>query len=179
MPRAGADGASTTQPLTAAELQRVEALVRQAVGFDEARGDTVSVMNAPFVREQSDGFEGPPWWQNPMLRDIARLALGALVVLALLFGVVRPAVRQITGPSKAPAPKTPATAEVTLLDEGDVPMLAEDTARITASAAEHAPIALPSDAYEDRLRIAREAVKSDSKRVAQVVKGWLDDEAAA
>ena len=34
-------------------------------------------------------------------------------------------------------------------------------------------------AYEDRLRIAREAVKSDSKRVAQVVKGWLDDEAAA
>ena len=179
VPRAGADGASTTQPLTAAELQRVEALVRQAVGFDEARGDTVSVMNAPFVREQSDGIEGPPWWQNPMLRDIARLALGALVVLALLFGVVRPAVRQITGPSKAPAPKAPATAEVTLLDEGDVPMLAEDTARITASPAERAPIALPSDAYEDRLRVAREAVKSDSKRVAQVVKGWLDDEAAA
>lgn len=178
VPRAGTDGATTNQPLTAAELQRVEALVRQAVGFDEARGDTVSVMNAPFVREQSDGFEGPPWWQNPMLRDIARLALGALVVLALLFGVVRPAVRQITGPSKAPAPKTPATAEVTLLDE-PVPALAEDTARIAGLADGRAPIALPSDHYEDRLRTAREAVKTDSKRVAQVVKGWLDDEAAA
>ncbi|MDR6990860.1 flagellar basal-body MS-ring/collar protein FliF [Luteimonas sp. 3794] len=180
VPRTGADGTSTAQPLTAAELQRIEALVRQAVGFDEARGDTVSVMNAPFVREASEGFEGPPWWQQPMLRDIARLALGALVVLALLFGVVRPAVRQITGPSKLPAPKTPATAEVTLLD-GDQPLpaLAEDTASIDTLSGGRAPIALPSDAYEDRLRVAREAVKTDSKRVAQVVKGWLDDEAAA
>jgi len=178
VPRAGTDGATSAQPLTAAELQRVEALVRQAVGFDENRGDTVSVMNTPFVREQSEGFEAPPWWQQPMMRDIARLVLGALVVLALLFGVVRPAVRQIAGPSKLPAPKTPAVAEVTLLDE-PMPELADDTARIAALADARAPIALPSDAYEDRLRTAREAVKTDSKRVAQVVKGWLDDEAAA
>jgi len=178
VPRAGTDGATSAQPLTAAELQRVEALVRQAVGFDETRGDTVSVMNTPFVREQSEGFEAPPWWQQPMVRDIARLLLGALVVLALLFGVVRPAVRQIAGPSKLPAPRTPAVAEVTLLDE-PVPELADDTARIAAPADARAPIALPSDAYEDRLRTAREAVKTDSKRVAQVVKGWLDDEAAA
>ena len=33
--------------------------------------------------------------------------------------------------------------------------------------------ALPSDAYEDRLRQAREAVKTDSKQVAQVVKDWV------
>ena len=42
-----------------------------------------------------------------------------------------------------------------------------------------ANIALASDAYEDQMRQAREAVKADSKRVAQVVKGWLDDEANA
>ena len=36
-----------------------------------------------------------------------------------------------------------------------------------------AQLALPVDAYEERLRMAREAVKSDSKRVAQVVKGWV------
>jgi len=36
-----------------------------------------------------------------------------------------------------------------------------------------APLALPLDAYEERLRMAREAVRSDSKRVAQVVKGWV------
>ncbi|WP_337245268.1 flagellar basal-body MS-ring/collar protein FliF [Luteimonas sp. gir] len=181
VPRAGADGATTLQPLTAAELQRIEALVRQAVGFDEARGDVVSVMNAPFVRETLDDVGALPWWQQPMLRDIARIALGALVVLALLFGVVRPAVRQITGPSAKPRRAAdPETAEVVMLDDEALPALADDTAQIGAlSAPAHAQatIALPSDAYEDRLRQAREAVKTDSKRVAQVVKGWLGDEA--
>ncbi|MBB3344457.1 flagellar basal-body MS-ring/collar protein FliF [Luteimonas sp. RC10] len=181
VPRAGADGATTLQPLTAAELQRIEALVRQAVGFDEARGDVVSVMNAPFVRETLDDVGALPWWQQPMLRDIARIALGALVVLALLFGVVRPAVRQITGPSAKPRRAAdPETAEVVMLDDEALPALADDTAQIGAlsgPAHAQATIALPSDAYEDRLRQAREAVKTDSKRVAQVVKGWLGDEA--
>ncbi|WP_254493305.1 hypothetical protein, partial [Salmonella enterica] len=40
-------------------------------------------------------------------------------------------------------------------------------------AAGHEPLALPVDSYEERLRMAREAVKTDSKRVAQVVKGWV------
>ena len=51
VPRPGAKGKIVEQPLTAAELTRIEGLVKQAVGFDAARGDTVSVMNAPFVRE--------------------------------------------------------------------------------------------------------------------------------
>ncbi|WP_159744574.1 flagellar basal-body MS-ring/collar protein FliF [Luteimonas cellulosilyticus] len=177
VPRAGAEGASALQPLTAAELTRVESLVRQAVGFDEARGDVVSVMNAPFVRETVEGIDGPPWWQLPMLRDIARLALGALVVLALLFWVVRPAVRQIVSPT-ARRRGAPETAEVTLLDD-DMPGLADDTAKISAIPKDAAPIALASDAYEDRVRHARDAVRADSKRVAQVVKGWLGDEATA
>ncbi|NEK92021.1 MAG: flagellar M-ring protein FliF, partial [Xanthomonas euvesicatoria] len=50
VPRPGAKGKMVEQPLTAAELTRIEGLVKQAVGFDAARGDTVSVMNAPFVR---------------------------------------------------------------------------------------------------------------------------------
>ena len=37
-------------------------------------------------------------------------------------------------------------------------------------------LALPVDAYEERLRMAREAVKTDSKRVAQVVKGWVSND---
>lgn len=58
VPRPGAKGKIVEQPLTAAELTRIEGLVKQAVGFDAARGDTVSVMNAPFVREAVAGEEG-------------------------------------------------------------------------------------------------------------------------
>jgi len=173
VPRAGANGKQTDQPLTAAELTRVEALVKQAVGFNAERGDTVSVMNAPFVRE-SIPVEAPKWWENPQVRDALRLVLGAIVVLALLFGVLRPALRQITGTPKAlPGAEDPLRADVQVLDDGtEMPALAADRLHL-----EGAPtLALPVDAYEERLRMAREAVKTDSKRVAQVVKGWVSND---
>ncbi|MBO9716433.1 MAG: flagellar M-ring protein FliF [Pseudoxanthomonas sp.] len=180
VPRTGKDGKPALQALSADELKRVEDLVRQAVGFDAARGDVVSVVNAAFVREDGDAVEPPKWWEDPRVRDIARLLLGAMVVLALLFGVLRPALRQIAGPApkaKARHDTAEQTAEVSLVED-DLPELAADTAQIGAGRV-HAPMALASDAYEDRLRNAREAVKTDSKRVAQVVKDWLGNEEAA
>lgn len=181
VPRPDAKGKVTEQALSAAELTKVEALVKQAVGFDAARGDTVSVMNAPFVREAPDAEAGPKWWEDPRVRDGARLLLGAIVVLALLFGVLRPALRSITGPAprrtKRDESGAPHNADVRMLDEeADLLRgLGEDTAQLGM---ERKPaIALPSDAYEDRLRQARDAVKADSKRVAQVVKGWVASEA--
>jgi flagellar M-ring protein FliF len=178
VPRAGTDGKNALQAMGPDEVKRVEELVRQAVGFDAARGDVVSVVNAPFVREDVDAIEPAKWWEDPRLRDALRLLLGAAVVLALLFGVLRPALRQLAGPagkSKARADAEAQTAEVSLVED-DMPALADDVARI--GSARQQTIALASDAYEDRLRNAREAVKTDSKRVAQVVREWVGNEAA-
>lgn len=172
VPRTGENGKVVMTALDAATLARIEALVKEAVGFDAARGDSVSVMNAPFVRETEAPVDVPfwesPWLHNPMVRDIARYGLGALVVVALLFGVLRPAMRQIISP----------TAKLKHEDDGiDVNVVhGEDEDGVVATLShEHAPPlrALPSDAYEDRLRQAREAVKTDSKQVAQVVKDWV------
>ncbi|KHL54984.1 flagellar basal-body MS-ring/collar protein FliF [Xanthomonas cannabis] len=183
VPRPGAKGKMVEQPLTAAELTRIEGLVKQAVGFDAARGDTVSVMNAPFVREAVAGEEGPKWWEDPRVQNGLRLLVGAVVVLALLFGVVRPTLRQLTGVTavkdkqgKDGKDGTPQSADLRMVDEDDdlMPRLEEDTAQIGQD--KKTPIALP-DAYEERMRVAREAVKADSKRVAQVVKGWVASEA--
>ncbi|MCC4588696.1 flagellar M-ring protein FliF [Xanthomonas melonis] len=183
VPRPGAKGKMVEQPLTAAELTRIEGLVKQAVGFDAARGDTVSVMNAPFVREAVVGEEGPKWWEDPRVQNGLRLLVGAVVVLALLFGVVRPTLRQLTGVTavkdkqrKAGNDGTPQSADVRMVNDDDdlMPRLEEDTAQIGQDS--KTPIALP-DAYEERMRVAREAVKADSKRVAQVVKGWVASEA--
>ncbi len=189
VPRPDAKGKITDQPLSAAELTRIEALVKQAVGFNADRGDTVSVMNAPFVRDKLTPEEAPKWWEDPRIQNWIRMGVGALVVLALLFGVVRPTLRQLTG--AAPAKKLkkgekdlaerqePQSADLRMMEDEDLLQgLEEDSARIAGGdkAKSEAAIALPSDAYEDRLRQAREAVKADSKRVAQVVKGWVASE---
>src|SRR5690606_23448183 len=159
VPRPGSNGKVSDQALSAAELTRVEALVKQAVGFDAARGDTVSVMNAPFVRDTTP-VEQPKWWEIPQVRDGLRLVLGAIVVLALLFGVLRPALRQIAGPPKALAgpDQDPLSADVHLVEDADgLPGLANDQLQLGGAA----PLALPLDAYEERLRMAREAVRAD------------------
>ena len=175
VPRTGENGKVVMTALDAATLTRIEALVKEAVGFDAARGDSVSVMNAPFVRETDKAEEVPfwesPWLHNPMVRDIARYGIGALVVILLLFGVLRPAMRQIINPKTKKAQHDD--------DDGiDVTVVDDDEHHARAATAlsheEHPPLrALPSDAYEDRLRQAREAVKTDSKQVAQVVKDWV------
>ncbi|HEY1036443.1 MAG TPA: flagellar basal-body MS-ring/collar protein FliF [Pseudoxanthomonas sp.] len=175
VPRTGENGKVVMTALDAATLTRIEALVKEAVGFDAARGDSVSVMNAPFVRETDKAEEVPfwesPWLHNPMVRDIARYGIGALVVILLLFGVLRPAMRQIIDPKAKRAQRED--------DDGiDVTVVDDDEHHARAATAlsheEHPPLrALPSDAYEDRLRQAREAVKTDSKQVAQVVKDWV------
>ncbi|MFT4246769.1 MAG: flagellar basal-body MS-ring/collar protein FliF [Pseudomonas sp.] len=188
VPRAGSNGKTTEQALSAAELTRIEALVKQAVGFDAERGDTVSVMNAPFVREQPTAEDGPKWWEDPRVQNWLRLGIGALVVLALAFGVLRPALRQLAGPApekskdeagdgSADLRHEPQLADLRFDEDGDALLsgLEDDTARLAVDKKE--TIALSSDAYEDRLRQAREAVKADSKRVAQLVKGWIANEA--
>ena len=171
IPRANAEGKLVPQPLSDAELARVEALVKQAVGFNAERGDSVSVMNAPFVRETTP-VVAPPLWEQPVAQNALRLVLGALIILVLVFAVLRPTLRQITGAGKKPAPaEAPPSAEVELVDINGQPLpaLAADQVQLSPTAV----LAAPVDNYEERLRMAREAVRADSKRVAQVVKGWV------
>jgi flagellar M-ring protein FliF len=177
VPKAGANGKVTMVPLDQATLTRIEALVKQAVGFNAERGDSVSVMNAAFVKPETMAPEDVPLWenplfQNPMVRDIARFLLGTIVVLVLLFAIIRPALRQIINPSAKRKEKT-SRVDVTVV-EPEEEELGEDTIALKHEVdAETKQRALASDAYEDRLRNAREAVKSDSKQVAQVVKDWV------
>jgi len=158
--------APALRALTAEELARVEKLVREAVGFDAERGDTVSVMNAPFARpEPVAPLEDLPLWQQPEVREYARLALGTLVVLVLVFGVLRPLLRGLA------APPEPEPMLATIEAGAGTPALGNDNAQ-TAEL-----LAPPMDPHEARLQQARQAVQQDPRKVAQVVKNWVGSDA--
>jgi len=156
----GADGKATTKALTTAQIEDITRLVKNAVGFDEARGDSVNVVNAPFLEEgetlQPDVI---PMWQRPWVRDVARLVLGALVLIALALGVLRPLIKSL---ASAPANHSPSARQLT----------DEEQRSADESAAEAAPAAA-SLAYEQQIVNARNLVAQDPKRVAQVVKTWV------
>ncbi len=156
MRKVGADGKTTQQPLSKEQLDDITKLVKNAVGFDETRGDSVNVVNASFLDESGPPLkpEVVPIWQRPMVRDITRLVLGALVLVALALGVLRPLVKNLANHAVSVAPQQLVSAG------GD-------------ERANQAPNA--SLGYEQQIVQARSLVTQDPKRVAQVVKTWVGE----
>ena len=162
--KTAADGKTSTAPLSAAQVEDITKLVKNAVGFDESRGDSVSVVNEAFHTEQADmSTEVVPIWQRPMVQDIARLALGALVLLAIALGILRPMIRSLTTPTYVPALAGAASA---------APQSGGDAQAGGGNAEGGAAAPL---AYEQQIVQAKTLVAQDPKRVAQVVKTWVSE----
>ncbi|MBF6025607.1 flagellar basal-body MS-ring/collar protein FliF [Lysobacter niastensis] len=162
------------RPLNEAELKRIQTLVEQAIGFDSTRGDAVSVVNAPFARDLTDGADDAPpvWeraWEHPRAMEVLRIVLGGLAVLVLILTVLRPAFRQLMG-GKPAAKAQVATATVIPVADEDVPVALSSPA---AQAVGGAPALM---SFDEKLDVARVAVNNDSKRVAQVVRDWVESD---
>ncbi|WP_460834843.1 flagellar basal-body MS-ring/collar protein FliF [Lysobacter humi (ex Lee et al. 2017)] len=163
------DGKPKVRSLTAAEQQRIQTLVQQAIGFDQQRGDAVSVVNAPFARDAGASEEDAmPIWENPKARDLARTILGGIAVLVLIFTVLRPAFRQMLAP-KPIIPQQSAVATIVAEE------LQAEAAAPRASRADPGVPGLPTAAmqFDQKLEVARGAVSTDPKRVAQVVRDMV------
>ncbi|MCQ8279931.1 flagellar M-ring protein FliF [Acetobacteraceae bacterium KSS8] len=100
----GADGKSVWQPRSKAELDQISTLVKSAIGYDEKRGDTVSVVSMPFVDESIEPPPVPAGWlglkmsQTDLVHAGQNVVLGLFLLLALVF-VVRPMVNRMTAPA--------------------------------------------------------------------------------
>lgn len=99
-----ANGAPVYTPRSAEEIARIEQLVKSAIGYDEARGDQVSVVDIRFTPSPAPSLDAPPPAAQPLLSapDVMRMAeIGALamIVLGLGFFVLRP---MLTAPAEAP-----------------------------------------------------------------------------
>ncbi|MEH3116497.1 MAG: flagellar basal-body MS-ring/collar protein FliF [Methylorubrum populi] len=98
----GADGKPVYQPRSDAEIARIAALVRTAVGYDKARGDQVEVVNLRFAESPTaPEFAEPgliPSLLSPTKEDVMRLvelAVLSLLTLIVLMAVVRPLLRRV------------------------------------------------------------------------------------
>lgn len=180
LPRPDGQGGSTLQPLPADDLKKIEALVRDAVGFDETRGDRVTVQNVGFLPATAlEGADDMPAWQRPQVQSIVRQVFGLLAILVLVFAALRPALKVLL------APPVPAAVPVVggVLVHDDDPQGAAHGRSVRAAAdaeGEDDETALIDSAgpYEKKLQAARTAVTQDPKRVAQVVKSWLAEDGA-
>lgn len=163
-------GTVTYQPWSAEDLARFTRLVQDAVGFDASRGDSVSVVNTPFVADRGEVFEEIPFYAQPWFWDIAKQIIGALFILALVFGVLRPLLNNITGNKKGEG------KDLVPLERDLQPLsseLDEDQLSLSGSA-QQIMLANPNDGFEAQLNAIKNLVAENPARVAEVVKEWIN-----
>lgn len=145
------------QPLAPSEMENLNRLVRQAMGFDESRGDTLQVINSPFSKDAEPSI---PLWQNPLYIDYA-MQLGRYLLFALLTWLVW---RKVLKPIVNSQIQTQAANADALAD----------TEQHENRAAEIQRRATEMNRYEENLNAAREMAEQDPRAVAMVVRTWME-----
>lgn len=155
-------GNPITKGMTPEQLAQMTALVRESIGFNAERGDSVNLMNTPFQGDTTKA-EAVPLWKQPETLELARSfawPVGiALFAGLVLLGLVRPAIKALAPPSPAEAAQLDAL-EADVLDR---PALA------APKPGEPAPEQL-------RLEEARALARQNPIAVANIVKAWVNGE---
>lgn len=165
-----ATGAISYEPWSAEDLQRLTILVRDAVGYSAARGDSVNVINTPFAPTEDPLARELPWWEQAWFWNLVRYGMGTLVVLILIIGLLRLLRNLVNPPSASESAKGEGLAGG-LEDLGGVP----DAALTTD---ESADLLLPGgfNSLERQLNAVKTLVADDPGRVAQVVRQWINSD---
>jgi len=161
------DGKTKERPLSAQELAHITQLVKDTVGFDASRGDSVNVLNSSFQTDAAPtdtALEQVPLWEQPLFSELAKLLAGVIVLLVLSLSVLRPLVRALLGPARAALAASAAGAE---------PAAVAAARAAAVPAAQSLPAAAQVVPYDQQVTHARTLVNQDAKRVAQVVRTWV------
>lgn len=170
-------GKTVSTPLTETQLEKMTALVRETVGFSKERGDSVNVVNAPFAMDKTESLETPLWRQPEVLEMVRSFAwpLGTVLLAALvLLGLVRPALKGL-------APPVTQIASSEELERGSQldALESERPERPQLSAPGKGLDPLQPSSGELMLEDARKLTRDNPAAVANIIKAWMNGEAAA
>ena len=148
-------------PRSPEELQKIEALVKGAIGFNQERGDQLSIQNIPF---QDPGDAGgvavsPQWWTNPFFLSLAKNLVIGLGFVALMLLVIRPMLNTLRA---ARPPRLDILESIT-------PEVQEKM-----SASERAQLAMQMAEQQDLISRAKE----NPYQVAQILQNWIREESS-
>lgn len=167
-------GEQVRVPWSEQDIARFTRLVQDSVGFNASRGDSVSVINAAFAPIQAEEILDIPFYTEPWFWSIVKQVLGVLFILVLVFGVLRPLLRNVVGGGKSKelaVSERSDDADLGDMDDFD-PGLADD--RVSLGGPQNILLPSPSEGYDAQLNAIKSLVAEDPGRVAQVVKEWIN-----
>jgi len=170
-------GLKTSQPLSEAELARIEGLVADAIGIDAERGDSLTISSAPFVNELLDGVK-PQWYEKPFMRAAINQAGFILIIGIVVLGIVRPLINRIFVPAVVPGMQgTPGGDEeidIDTVEVGEGESLEDIKAKLKPKkAAISAEMLDTANTYDDKVAVIRMIVSDEAGRVSNVFKAMM------
>jgi flagellar M-ring protein FliF len=173
---AGPDGSLIQTPLTPEQIERMTDLVKDAVGFNEARGDRVSIVNSQWTAmAEVDPTEltEVPIWEKAWFLDVLKALAGLVAVVVLIFTVIRPLLQRFNTLLSAVSPQQDVDFVASRLPVSMTEPSQAGTAETSLNPAmEKGLRARTRSRYDEQIDLARSIVNEDPARVAQVVKKW-------
>jgi flagellar M-ring protein FliF len=173
-------GESVYQPRAKEELDRIAALVRSAIGFDQKRGDQIEVVNLRFAEAPATPIQEATGWlsflqftKDDVMRAIELAVMGLLGLVVVLF-VVRPLVRRIVTPEE---PRLAAASPAGLPPASAAPALPDASA--SASPSETAKMIdmaqVQGQVHAQSVQKVGELAERNPHETVAIVRQWLQD----
>lgn len=167
------DGGVKSVALTQPEMNQINNLVREAMGYSKERGDSLNVVNAAFADRILE-VEGKSLVEKftdyfvSHTADLIKMLLITLVLIYLLFGVVRPILRDVIRPKQEQRAAQSG-------EEGAVALTAEELAQseVEAEVVAEAEANAHLHAFSELMQRAKEMAREDPRMVATIIREWL------
>ena len=165
------------QPLSQEEIERIETLVKDSIGFDDERGDSVTVRSAEFV----DTLMGAavPWYEKSWFEEVSRQITTILILAIVALGVMRPLLSRILVPVGAVPPGMSAAGgdddmDIDTVEVGEGESLEDIKAKLKPKkAAISAEMLDTANTYDDKVAVIRMIVSDEAGRVSNVFKNMM------
>jgi len=151
-------GKVSMKPLSSAETAEITSLVKEAMGYDQKRGDTLNVVNSPFAKSEQETIPEVPMWKQPenilLAQETGKYLLMAGALLLLYLRVLKPMMKKIAEAPALPAPGQ--GGQLQYSSQGEL---------MSPSPGQHR--------YQENLSRAQKLANEDPRVVANIVKTWV------
>ena len=176
-----AEGTYTFETLSKEKLIEIKSLVQEALGFDEARGDSVTVTSSPFVDILEADIE--PWYENNSIKEMLQQFATILILAIVIFGALHPLLKRVMVPASfSSGGGSMAGDEIDIDDEKIEVQEGESLEDIKTKlkpkkSAISAEMLDTANTYDDKVAVIRMIVGDEAGRVSSVFKGMMGNDA--
>lgn len=186
-------GEVTHTPLSEDEIAKITTLVENAVGYDQARGDKISVINIPFVEgEIAEPLAELPLWKQPWFWKTVKMSLGVIFILLIFFMILRPMIKNLASKAIDDTSNPSAQGAAGALGAPSMPGAMGMPGQMAYPQPGSAPMQYPQGvAYSPQAMAGgamgmmpqagpahvQQMVGDDPMKIAQVMKSWIGDSA--